>query len=408
MTTNEPQSWGEAMKQYETEKRGGIKAPALEPIQRYGRTKFCPLGATRRDDISHPTPAHPQSASDVQRWQRHGYGGAHTEPIVVNTITQRWEDPQLEERQRLEDEAENQGGRAQVPGVLPGVGSNRPMPLTRDNFNGRGDLFSHVGYAPGGLEHDTWVGNKLIQPTKGKKCDYPPPVQAKGRRDLFDVVRHNGDRHSGDQSQDSWIGNLEIHPEDGKFPCLPQFMQAGRRDLYDTMQQTGNPRPGDQGLDVWIGHAKINPTEGKMTGSYNPGHGDLSNMHETLRHQSPPNYDPQEPVGVLVQTAGRCKGKMLWDEQTKDPNQFHKTMNSVAPQPELEGVLYESQARSRGRNFKPVVLDKRGRTDLFGVLQQQENAKVDEAFTSKGMIKPVPGSMRRHKGMDMLHWKDNN
>jgi hypothetical protein len=56
-------------------------------------------------------------------------------------------------------------GRKKVPGCAAGVGSNRPMPKGRDNPTGRGDLFDHLSYAPGGRETDSWVGNHLIGTT---------------------------------------------------------------------------------------------------------------------------------------------------------------------------------------------------------------------------------------------------
>mmetsp|Transcript_26729 Transcript_26729/g.50545 ORF Transcript_26729/g.50545 Transcript_26729/m.50545 type:complete len:406 (-) Transcript_26729:242-1459(-) len=402
---NEPQSWSEAIKQYEQEKRGGTRLQPIETIPRYGRTKQCPLGATRRNDYSHPISTHPDGPGDNERYRRHGYGGAHPSPYVVNTITQRWQDPNKEAAQQARDARDDCEGRMKVPGCAAGVGSNRPMPLGRDNPNGRADLFDHLSYQPGGHEHDSWVGNTLISTTKGKQCDFPPPVASKGRKDLFDIVGHTGERKLGDHSGDAWIGNQLINPLEGKQSNLPPFLQKGRQDLFDTIQMSGLLREGDSGQDKWIGHAKINPIEGKKPGLKDKMES-LNDMPTIIRHQSPEKYDPSEPVGVLGLTAGRARGLKQWPKEHKDINQFKKTMDNVPPQ---EGeYLYELDPRSRGRDHKPVILDKKGRRDLFGVLQQDPNAHVDEFQTSKAMVYPVPGSQQRHKGRDMLHWHEAN
>jgi hypothetical protein len=50
--------------------------------------------------------------------------------------------------------------------------------------------------------HDIWIGNSLIDPTKGKRSARPLE-DPKGRRDLFDVIhaRNPGGWISSDSSQ---------------------------------------------------------------------------------------------------------------------------------------------------------------------------------------------------------------
>lgn len=95
-----------------------------------------------------------------------------------------------------------------------------------------------------------------------------------------------------------------------------------------------------------------------------------------------------EPVGVLGLTAGRARGLKQWPKEHKDINQFKKTMDNVPPQ---EGeYLYELDPRSRGRDHKPVILDKKGRRDLFGArlplvcFQDLQYLDLDKAYVVFG------------------------
>lgn len=66
---------------------------------RYGRTKHCPFGASRRKDYSHAIDASKNGPDDVMRWKRHGYGSTKQSeaetPLVMNTVLQKWADPNL-------------------------------------------------------------------------------------------------------------------------------------------------------------------------------------------------------------------------------------------------------------------------------------------------------------------------
>lgn len=64
--------------------------------------------------------------------------------------------------------------------------AGRKRPDTPASRQGRRNLF---GVMQGMEQHssDAWVGNNLIDPTKGKSAP-PPPKDTKCRRDLFDVL----------------------------------------------------------------------------------------------------------------------------------------------------------------------------------------------------------------------------
>eukprot|EP00959_Pyramimonas_sp_CCMP1952_P322214 6742156-Pyramimonas_sp.AAC.1 len=401
MSANEPQSWSEAIKQYENEKRRA-QPPPPENFPRYSRTKFCPLGAFERNDYSHPTTTHPVGPAELGKYQRRGLGSVGPNPYVINTVTQRWTTEELEAKQVAQDAAElDCEGRMQVPGCAPGIGSNRPMPIGRDNMVGRADLFNHLSYAPAGLEHDTWIGHQAIKPLEGKKGNYPPPIASKGRNGLFDIIGQS-DPKPGEINQDAWIGNIQIYPEEGKKSTDPPNVKTGRKDLYDTIQQTGKRAEGDTDQDAWVGHFKINPIEGKSGGSCNAA--EMSNdLQGVLRHDNP--YDPMEPIGTLVQSGGRARGMKIWPPGHKDFNNFKNVIEMKPPDPS-ELPLYENQARAKGRQFEPKQADKSGRKDLFKLIQNDPTVVSDEPFTSKSMVRPIPGSRKLHGGSEMLHWKE--
>ena len=58
------------------------------------------------------------------------------------------------------------------------------------------------------------MGNYVVNPSKGKMV--PKVVMSNGRQDLFDVMNQTGRRREGDVSSDSWIGNRAIDPTKGK------------------------------------------------------------------------------------------------------------------------------------------------------------------------------------------------
>lgn len=396
MPQTEPESWGDAIRQYEQEKRNH-KPPPLENFPRYGRTQFCPFGATHRNDYSHPTEQHPVGPAELDKYKRTGLGGAHPTPYVINTITQRWGTEEQEARQAAQDAKElDCEGRMQVPGCAPGVGSNRPMPIGRDNKAGRANLFSHMSYAPGGLEHDTWVGNRSINPLEGKKGGFPPPLASQGRKDLFGHIGQ-AEIRPGEPNQDAWIGNTKVYPEEGKKAT--DAPNQGRKDLYGVIQQSATRPPGDTEKDAWIGHVKINPVEGKLKGA-GLGNNDLTT---TLRHDNP--NDPMEPIGTIVQSGGRARGMKIWPQGHKDFNNFGNHIGMVPPEAS-ELPLYENQARAKNRDAVPKAVDSSGRQNLFKVLHQAPDAVAYEASSSKKLVRPIPGSMKLHGGHDMLHWKE--
>jgi hypothetical protein len=245
-----------------------------------------------------------------------------------------------------------------------------------------------------------WAAARGVGP-QGKKCDFPPPIASKGRRDLFDILSQ-GEPSAGDTCKDAWIGNVKSNPLEGKKNPLPPFMSRGRRDLYDTIQQQPSMlHPEDNGKDKWIGHFKIDPMEGKLPGLKYKLEGN-NDMQAILRHRAAKAYDPMEPVGVLGYTAGRCGGLMQFPMGRKDLNQFKKTVQMIPVASDEK--LYESQPRQRGRQHKPVVQDRGGRKDLFGLLQGDPNTEAPYTAETSRRNLPVPGSTQRHKGHDMLYW----
>mmetsp|Transcript_23851 Transcript_23851/g.28818 ORF Transcript_23851/g.28818 Transcript_23851/m.28818 type:complete len:421 (+) Transcript_23851:122-1384(+) len=417
MAAAEPASWAEAMKQYEQEKRA-YQAPA-EPVVRYHRTTEIALGDYRHKDYPAPVVKKPVQAHHADRFSRHGYGGAHKDSYVQNTVLQQWQDPAKEAQQKAQDKADlSRTDRKPVPGAGPGSGANRPPPVGEFNPHGRAHLFDHLKYSPGPAEtEDSWMGSDVACAAKGKLAGagaFPPLTAAKGRTDLFDVLNHNGPRKLGDDSYDAWLGQEHYNPVIGRQCPVPPFMTDGRRDLYDTIQQSGKPRFNDNGADSWIGNRLIDPLMGKSAVGGARGVEDhRSNMTGIIKHTIHDNNNTDklesksQPVGVLVSTAGPGIGKRVFSEETRDINQFKKTMEQRAP----DGYLWETDVRGRGREHlhtgtlhaKNVV----GRPDLFGTLAQNPATKKEDPMVSKRMVYPLPGTTGHDslgKGNTMLHW----
>lgn len=101
--------------------------------------------------------------------------------------------------------------------------------------------------APGLPTADSWIGNRLIDPKKGK-CSAPGPESMGARKDLFTVIQMQEDapREEGapapkDKVVDSWIGNQLIDPTKGKRHLPPPSNVKGRKDLFGVMQMRGPP-----------------------------------------------------------------------------------------------------------------------------------------------------------------------
>mmetsp|Transcript_12792 Transcript_12792/g.22754 ORF Transcript_12792/g.22754 Transcript_12792/m.22754 type:complete len:420 (-) Transcript_12792:84-1343(-) len=108
--------------------------------------------------------------------------------------------------------------------INPGTG--KACPSAPPDPKRRQDLFDVIATRnPGNPSDDVWIGNFLIDPAKGK-AKTPGPEQRRGRKDLThiftqsilsDPERLEKLKKGNDQFCDSWIGNALIDPTRGRI-----------------------------------------------------------------------------------------------------------------------------------------------------------------------------------------------
>lgn len=88
---------------------------------------------------------------------------------------------------------------------------------------------------------------------EGGKARTQSPRGKDGRNGLFGVLQQT---EAG--GADSWIGNGLIDPTKGKRPAAPSFDPKGRKDLFDVLHGRNPGVPAD---DSWLGHKLIDPAK---------------------------------------------------------------------------------------------------------------------------------------------------
>lgn len=278
------------------------------------------------------------------------------------------------------------------------------IPAQLIGLDGRADLFGVLQMTEKG-EKDSWIGNKLIDPAKGKRPTRLPP-DPKGRQDLFDVLHA---RRPGVPSDDSWMGNRLVDPSKGKGSAPGPEQLRGRPDLSDVFNQSILREPelrrfellrkgGDTLSDGWVGNKLVHPDHGKapvsgvhatevkllgatFKGGAPEGHSDFPRRHQ--KAVDPPACD-HNLGDVLSGTAGSAQD---WGKYSK----------RVLPEP-------------HGRTSVPERKDHLYAHMTYKPLSQVESTAMGRAFddgkiTARGRPAVLPGSEGPGKGIDMLHWK---
>ena len=126
---------------------------------------------------------------------------------------------------------------------------------------------------PGAPNDDAWLGNQLIDPSKGRYRAPPLDERRADKRDsFFDILNQRGlDRGRMGPEKDSWLGHRLVDPTKGKgYVPDPAVVKEGRRDLFANLKHvdapSGGPGEGDPArLDAWIGHTRIDPHRGRSS-----------------------------------------------------------------------------------------------------------------------------------------------
>eukprot|EP00878_Enallax_costatus_P026513 GHUV01028455.1.p1 GENE.GHUV01028455.1~~GHUV01028455.1.p1 ORF type:complete len:398 (+),score=120.36 GHUV01028455.1:1175-2368(+) len=136
----------------------------------------------------------------------------------------------------------------------------RPLgePIAKD---GRKGLFGLLqGTEAGGV--DCWVGNPLIDPTKGKRAVSAPSDEKR----TVSMTQLLAQTTPGLPTEDAWLGNISIDPAKGKGHAADPSTLRGRSDLFAVMQQKPMSQNGSKTAaeaDAWIGNRLIEPNKGK-------------------------------------------------------------------------------------------------------------------------------------------------
>ncbi|MEW5299122.1 MAG: hypothetical protein WDW36_002167 [Sanguina aurantia] len=369
-----PRSWAEDCNSYR-ETRGSRSFGTLDRMRegtptRYCRTNYAPFADYKHplflgDDFKHPD--QPQGNTDLtvyqQRCIRHGWGDLSL---------------------LKEDGMENAPLRA-AGHERPGKGQlSSPRPK-----DGRNGLFGVLQMSEAG-QQDSWIGNPLVNPTKGRRA-VALPADPKGRKDLFDVLHS---RNPGGPSDDSWMGNQLVDPAKGKASCADQV--SGRKGLNAVMQMEVLRDPqrlqmlskgADPLGDAWCGHRLIDPSRGRL---------------------------PVESSASQNQLLGSTfKGPVIEDHSDL-PRRHTK---AVARAQSTTGVAELLSGKAHGddwgrlarRPSGPAACKFDGRTDLYAnmtyrPLTGQEvmmygRAWDDGGLVGKAIVKPPHDTSR------MLHWR---
>ncbi|GMH46070.1 hypothetical protein BSKO_14034 [Bryopsis sp. KO-2023] len=269
-------------------------------------------------------------------------------------------------------------------------GRQRPASLeTRKN------LFGVLqGSEEGITDPDAWVGNKLIDPTKGKSPT-KAPTDKRGRRDLFDVLNCT---NPGKPSDDQWLGNSLINPAKGRLRPAGPEEKAGRRDLFGIIQQqSGTDQISEDGTqklsDSWIGNRLIHPLKGKQK---------VEDVQAAQEHLIASTFK-----------GGIIKG---WSDMPTPHNR--KVIPKYAKEnPTARDVITGLAKLPTPR--PPVRPDAQisafdGRTDLYPIMQNSplsNNEKHrwvawdDSRVQRRKPMRPYPGQVHPSSGSDMLYWR---
>lgn len=283
-TKAEPRSWSEYLNTYRNVCGSRAYSTASsEPQVRFTRSVagICPLA-----EIKHPlyssgaAGTHTLSAADgsYQRAQWHGWGD-------VSLLKEEGYQGQLHPR-----------------GIPKAAEGKKPVqqPLGKD---GRKGLFGLLQCTEAGGV-DSWIGNMLIDPTKGKRA-VSAPTDEKRSVGLTQLLAQTA---PGSPASDAWIGNISIDPAKGKGRCPDPSSLRGRPDLFAVLQQQvlqTQPAGGSAGslsaaaqADAWIGNRLIQPNKGKKPVELPEGFQD--HLHAATFKAGPPIdgcFSDLPPVG---------------------------------------------------------------------------------------------------------------
>ena len=256
----EPESWGEMVAGY----RDTYGGRSYQSIKRDGSNMV------RRLSTSGPFLTDLDGINNYSRSEKHS--SLKRDTSIDNAINQRHGRGTLNllhSGKSAREQASNAkpSGRKLIPGAGPGVAANRPGPA---HLTDRKDLFGVLQGSEAGAT-DGWIGNELIDPTKGKTCSKAKQGGANGKSWI------KLDKSSRVED-DGWIGNIQICPQKGKKPTPGPEKKTNRKDLFEVMNGAGNSKS----QDSWIGNIAIDPTKGKGASTSSRKE---QNLHGVMQHK---------------------------------------------------------------------------------------------------------------------------
>ncbi|KAJ9528472.1 hypothetical protein QJQ45_020360 [Haematococcus lacustris] len=373
---SEPRSWAEDVGTYRQQVGSQALSTVLDASYQktptIGRTTLCPFLAkthplfSQNDFVDGHAPTQQDQQTQSLRWKRHGWGD-------LSLLREEGTAPPRGRASGKAVQSAPAGGRKGLTGLL------QQTDISGD---------------------DSWVGNPLIKPNKGRRALEAP----KGTRthSLFDVL--SGQQQGATPSDDSWLGNPLIQPTMGKAHAPGPEQIRGRRDLTATIQHTilleppigsQQPRGSDPLEDAWCGHPLIQPHKGKAPGPAETADPDLL-RGAAFRDTVPPGWsDLRRPHTKAV------------------PPPVEDSARGV-----LDGTASVSVADTqRGKKYIPVAkgVATVPHTDLYAhltyrPLDEVESRAYAHAFddqrpTGRKAPAVVPGSQGIGKGREMLAWR---
>ncbi|EEH59701.1 uncharacterized protein MICPUCDRAFT_64208 [Micromonas pusilla CCMP1545] len=300
------------------------------------------------------------------------------------------------------DEWETRRGTAGVkivsdPYAGPYVGANRQVAQGTANPTGRVNLFDTMQFTDHTSRSDTckkpankdgWLGNRLLDPRKGRNCESKSPKKD-GRKNLYGLLQ--GEYSSEDNSKDGWVGHPLYDPSNGRKPMQETpASRKGRSDLFATLQNQPKKLE-DKSLDAWVGHRLYDPACGRKVDT---------------------DYRPTVEIVEVLHDNGDVKPYFCNMNQRPIPKNYYTELHpSIVPRGEIVDVLVDDPKPGEPLRQGPKRVQPQpaptGRTDLFALLSHDLNELPEDRKPHPRHLTEPGADSQPGKGKILLYANEN-